>query len=108
MFALVVRQTTFRILSTIAGQLKMTIRHFDTKTAFLNGKLTEEIQMKQPERYLVPGKEDMVCRLTKSIHGLKQAARVWNQQLDKILRRYNFKRSLADPCLYIITSIIFI
>lgn len=56
--------------------------------------------MKQPEEYEIKGKEDVVCRLTKSIYGLKQAANVWNERLDKTLKEHCFIRSEADPCLY--------
>ena len=48
-------------------------------TAFLNGKLDEEIYMKQPDGYVVPEKEHMVCELMKSLYGLKQSPRCWNK-----------------------------
>lgn len=99
-FAPVVRQVTFRAVLTIAGQQNMVMKHYDAKTAFLNGKLKEVVFMKQPEGYEVKGKENMVCRLIKSIYGLKQAARVWNERLHEILEELGFCRSEADPCLY--------
>lgn len=99
-FAPVVRQTTFRTLLAIAGQKGMTVKHFDAKTAFLNGELKETIYMKQPEGYVIPGKEDYICKLKKSIYGLKQAAKVWNDQLDDLLKEYGFVESEADLCLY--------
>lgn len=100
-FAPVVRQTTFRIILTIAGQMNMIVKHYDAKTAFLNGELKEIVFMRQPEGYAVPGKEDMVCRLKKSLYGLKQEARVWNEHLDEVLQQHEFVQSLADPCLYV-------
>lgn len=99
-FAPVVKQTTFRTLLTIAGQRKMIIKHYDAKTAFLNGTLQETIYMNQPDGYEVQGKENMVCRLIKSIYGLKQAVKVWNERLDKVLKEHCFIQSEADPCLY--------
>ena len=50
----------------------------DVTTAFLNGELKEEVYMKQPEGYVVKGKEDLVCKLQKSIYSLKQSPRCWN------------------------------
>jgi hypothetical protein len=44
---------------------------------------------------------DLVCRLLKTIYGLKQAGRAWNKQLDEKLRKHGFKRLLSDPCAYI-------
>ena len=61
----------------------MKIHQMDVTAAFLNGDLEEEIHMKQPEGYAEPGKEDLVCSLKKSIYGLKQSPKCWNQKLDK-------------------------
>ena len=46
----------------------------DVKISFLNGNLEEDIYMDQPVGFIEEGKEHMVCRLKKSIYGLKQAS----------------------------------
>lgn len=75
------------------------VHHFDAKTAFLNGKLRETIFMKQPPGY-ENDDENLVCRLNKSIYGLKQAAKMWNDEIHNALIEFSFTQSKADDCLY--------
>ncbi|CAK9820234.1 Copia protein [Anthophora plagiata] len=56
--------------------------------------------MEQPKGYIIPGKEDHVCKLRKGIYGLKQAAKVWNDQLNDLLKENGYIQSKTDPCLY--------
>ena len=53
----------------------------DVKTTFLHGDLEEEIYMKQPEEFIVKGNNELVCKLKKSLYGLKQSLRMWHQIL---------------------------
>lgn len=100
-FAPVARTTTMRLLLSVAGINGYDVKHYDIKTAFLNGKLDDEIYMKQPPGF---GKGDKVYRLKKSLYGLKQAAKVWNETLNDSLMRNGFRRSDIDKCLYMFTS----
>ena len=70
----------------------------DVVSAFLNGDLTKEIYMKQSPGYVQSGKEELVCKLRKSIYGLKQSPRCWNEKLCDKLKSAGFKESGADPC----------
>ena len=70
-FAPVARFATIRTLLAIATGLGLRVHHMDVKTAFLYGDLDEEIYVEQPEGYVVPGQEDLVLLLTKSLYGLK-------------------------------------
>ena len=56
--------------------------------------------MKQPEGYAIKGKENLVCKLKKSIYGLKQSPRCWNSALDCHLKKMGFKQAAGDPCIY--------
>jgi transposase InsO family protein len=97
-FAPVVRYASIRCLMALAVRNKMYIHQMDAVTAFLQGDLNEEIYMDQPEEY--SDGSNRVCRLQKTIYGLKQASREWNSKLDSALIRYGVCRSKMDPCVY--------
>jgi Reverse transcriptase (RNA-dependent DNA polymerase) len=76
----------------------------DVKIIFLNGDLHEEIYMKQPEDFIVKGKEHMGCRLKRSIYGLKQASRQWYLKFDQVITEFGFKKNTIDQCIYLKVS----
>ena len=92
-FAPVVRFESIRILITIAAQEGWTLHHLDVKSAFLNGEIEEELYVKQPEGFVVAGKEHWVLRLRKALYGLKQAPRAWYFKLHKCLLSLGFIKS---------------
>ena len=57
--------------------------------------------MDQPEGFIVPGKEDFVCKLKKSLYGLKQSPRQWYKRFDSFMISHGFERSQYDSCVYI-------
>ena len=99
-FSPVVRTESVRTLIALAAQKNLLLHQMDVTTAFLNGILEEEVYMKQPEGFVVKGKEKMVCRLNKSIYGLKQSPRCWNAVLHEHLCKIGFTQSTSDPCIY--------
>ncbi len=74
-FSLVVKMSSIRTMLSLTATLNLEVEQMDVKKAFLHGDLEEEIYMKQPDGFLVEGKEEYVCRLIKSLYGLKQAPR---------------------------------
>ena len=100
-FSPVARHTSLRSLLALANAHDLEIHQMDVKTAFLNGTLDCEIFMSQPEGFVDPKKPDYVCKLKKSIYGLKQSARCWNVTLDEYLRSNGYRKSNADDCLYV-------
>lgn len=68
------------------------------KTAFLNSEVKEEIYMSQPEEF--QDGSGRVCKFQKSLYGLKQSLRCWNQRFKQVLLDFNLKQSTADPCLF--------
>ena len=88
------------ILLTIAAKLDYEIWEMDVKTAFLNGNLEEDIYMRQPEGFIAKGQEHMVCKLQRSIYGLKQASRSWNIRFDQAIKIFGFDKNPDEPCVY--------
>ena len=100
-FAPVVRFSSIRALLAFAINNNMSVHQMDVVTAFLNGELQEEIYMQQPAGYEIPGKEMLVCKLKKSLYGLKQSPRCWNKSFQDFMLNLQFKPSSADPCVFI-------
>jgi hypothetical protein len=99
-FSPVAMLKSIRILLSIAAHLDYEIWQMDVKTAFLNGSLEENIYMKQPEGFIAKGQEHLVCKLKKSIYGLKQASRSWNIRFDEVIQSYGFVQSPDESCVY--------
>ena len=72
----------------------------DVKTTFLNGSLEETIYMVQPEGFIAKGQEKEVCKLQKSIYGLKQAWRSLNIKFNQSVKSFGFVQSPDEPCMY--------
>ena len=72
----------------------------DVKTAFLNGHLQEKIYVDQPEGFISKHEEKKVCKLQRSIYGLKQASRSWNICFDEAVKGYGFSQNEDEPCVY--------
>ena len=100
-FCPVVRLESLRSLIALSTQRGLELHHVDVATAFLNGTLQREIYMEQPTGYEKEGEEHLVCRLRKSIYGLKQSSRCWNMALDTHLRNMGFFQSKSNPCIYV-------
>ncbi|GFS54006.1 retrovirus-related Pol polyprotein from transposon TNT 1-94 [Trichonephila clavipes] len=90
---------TIRTVLSIAAEERMHLTQFDVSTAFLYGDLEETIFMKQPEGF--KDGSGIVCKLKRSLYGLKQSPRCWNKCFGQFLTDLGFKASEADPCLYI-------
>ena len=98
-FSPVTRLDTIRTLLAVAATERMILKQFDVSAAFLYGDVNEEIYMRQPIGY--SDNSDRVCRLKRSLYGLKQASRCWNRKFDDFMISLKFKPSNEDPCVYI-------
>ena len=100
-FSPVVKHSSIRTFLSIVASHDLELEQLDVKTAFLHGELEEDIYMDQPEGFIVPGKEKYVCKLKRSLYGLKQSPRQWNKRFDSFMLAHSFKRSKYDSCVYI-------
>ena len=72
----------------------------DVKTTFLDGNLEEDVYMDQPKGFSNKEKEHMVCKLKKSIYGLKQVFRQWYLKFNDAITSFEFKDNTVDWCIY--------
>jgi hypothetical protein len=101
-WAPVAKLASIRLILDIAAQNSWPIEMFDFHSAFLNGELDcdEEIFMEQPHGYEEFDKKGYVCKLFKSLYGLKQAGRKWYEVLCRTLGDLGFNRSETDPAVF--------
>ena len=94
---------TFRILLATAAQKDLQLGQMDVKSAYLHSNIEEEIYLEQPQGFVKKANsgQKLVCKLNKSIYGLKQAAKNWYEALTSLLLKEGFKRSRNDYCLFV-------
>jgi len=96
LFSPVVHYKIMRLLLAVAALEDLDIQSVDVKTAYLYGDLDEEIYMKQPEGFKLPGKENKVWRLHKALYSLKQAGLSWWCTMTKSMLALGFKRCKSN------------
>nr|GEX46897.1 zinc finger, CCHC-type [Tanacetum cinerariifolium] len=72
----------------------------DVKTTFLNGDLDEEVYINQPQGFIMPENENKVCKLIKSLYGLKLAPKKWHQKFNEVVLSNGYLLNQADKCVY--------
>ncbi|RVX19268.1 Retrovirus-related Pol polyprotein from transposon RE1 [Vitis vinifera] len=101
-FAPVVKINTVRVLLSLAANLDWPLQQFDVKNAFLHGELYEEVYMDLPPGCMVPEKQcQKVCKLKKSLYGLKQSPRALFGRFTKSMRAFGYCQSNSDHTLFL-------
>jgi hypothetical protein len=72
----------------------------NVEMTFLNGNLIEDVYMTQPEGFVDPKHAGKICKLQKSIYGLKQASWSWNLCFDEVVKGFGFIKNIEEPCVY--------
>ena len=96
-FSPVAKLVTVRMFIAIATTNSWPLHQLDINNAFLHAFITEELYMQPPEGY-DKAKLGKVCKLLRSLYGLKQASRQWNKEFTTKLIKYGFVQSPNDHC----------
>ncbi|XP_073129675.1 uncharacterized protein [Henckelia pumila] len=100
-FAPVAKLNTVRILLSLAANLDWPLHQLDIKNAFLNGELEEEVYMSQPPGFEEKLGNQTVCKLNKSIYGLKQSPRASFDRFSKVIKKLGYMQGQADHTLFV-------
>ena len=92
-FSHVSKKDSLRIIMAFMTHYDLELHQMDVKIAFLNGSLEEEVYMDQPESFSIEEKEQLACKLKKSIYGLKQASRQWYLKFNDTITSFGFKEN---------------
>jgi hypothetical protein len=99
-FSPVAMLKSVRIMLAIAAFFYYEIWQMDVKTAFLNGNIEEELYMVQPKGFVDLKDANKVCKLQRSIYGLKQASQSWNLHFDEVSKGFGFFQAYGEACIY--------
>ncbi|RVW29136.1 Retrovirus-related Pol polyprotein from transposon TNT 1-94 [Vitis vinifera] len=101
-FALVAKINTVRVLLSLAANLDWPLQQFDVKNVFLHGELSEKVYMDLPPGCTVSEKQcQKVCKLKKSLYGLKQSPRAWFRRFTKSMRAFGYHQINSDHTLFL-------
>jgi hypothetical protein len=100
-FGPVARYTSIITIIALATKMKWKLHQMDVKTTFLHGVIEEEVYIEQPQRFEVEDIKTHVCKLKKSLYGLKKAPRAWYGRIDIFPTSFGFTKSKDDSNLYL-------
>lgn len=104
-YAPVVKNSSVRLLMSIAVQKRWKVEQIDIRNAYVNSAIDTDLYIEQPEGFIWEDKKKFVLKLKKSLYGLKQSGNVWNKCINEVLTNIlGFRRLKSDPCIYVLNS----
>ncbi|RVW83299.1 Retrovirus-related Pol polyprotein from transposon RE1 [Vitis vinifera] len=99
-FSFVAKITSIRLLLSMAAMRSWPLYQLDIKNDFLHGDLVEEVYMEQPPDFVAQGESGLVCRLRRSLYGLKQFPRAWFSRFSSVVQEFGMFRSTANHSVF--------
>ncbi|RVW96586.1 Retrovirus-related Pol polyprotein from transposon RE2 [Vitis vinifera] len=99
-FSPVAKIASVRLLLSMAAMCSWPLYQLDIKNAFLHGDLAEEVYMEQPPGFVAQGESGLVCRLRRSLYGLKQSPRAWFGRFSSVVQEFGMLRSTSDHSVF--------
>eukprot|EP00253_Pinus_taeda_P020995 PITA_20995 len=98
-FSPVAKINSISLVLSLSSAFKWEVHHMDVKSAFLHGELHEEIYMEQPTGF-IQTYSSFICRLKKSLYGIKQTPQAWYAKMDSFLLETRFSRCHSHNIVY--------
>ncbi|KAJ9558569.1 hypothetical protein OSB04_013183, partial [Centaurea solstitialis] len=103
-FSPVAKVPSIRLFISLAATYDWVLHQLDVKNAFLHGDLHEEVYMEQPPGFVAQGESGRVCKLRKSLYGLKQSPRAWFGRFNAVVTEFGLRRSSYDHSVFFASS----
>ena len=95
-FSPISKKDSLCIIMALVTHCNFDLHKMDVKMTFFNGNLEEEVYMKQPKRFSTSKGEHLVCKINKSIYGLKQASLQWYLKFHEDIASFGFEENIKD------------
>ncbi|RVW38682.1 Retrovirus-related Pol polyprotein from transposon RE1 [Vitis vinifera] len=99
-FSPIAKIASVRLFLSMAAICYWPLYQLDIKNAFLHGEFLEEVYMEQPPGFVAQGESGLVCKLRRSLYGLKQSPQAWFGHFSSVVQEFGMLRSEADHSVF--------